>query len=360
MLPAFDTITGLPVNDFRISDGFKKVNDDKGVGLAEIGTFQLEFQYLSDVTGNPIYAEKALRVYEQLAKVKVPIPGLYPEKIHADNLTILGKVKISLGGMSDSYYEYLLKMWLATGHEKFYKLYETAANDLTHTAQSFAKYMVKYSNDGFLYIPTGFVTRDDPALEPQIQFEDIFNHLACFAGGMFSTGAVAARTLHHPRSEWAHLYEIGQNLTEYCWQMYNRTNSGIGPEVVFGATLTSSDGRYQLRPETIESLFYMWRYTHAGVYRERAWTIAQAIDRYCRVPGGYHSLANVESPRQGGLNRQESFFLAETLKYLYLIFADDDTIALEKYVFNTEAHVLSVRGHGRRKQASDFVPLPYR
>ncbi|KAI8607393.1 glycoside hydrolase [Chytriomyces sp. MP71] len=90
MLPAFDTITGLPVNDFRISDGFKKVNDDKGVGLAEIGTFQLEFQYLSDVTGNPIYAEKALRVYEQLAKVKVPIPGLYPEKIHADNLTILG------------------------------------------------------------------------------------------------------------------------------------------------------------------------------------------------------------------------------------------------------------------------------
>jgi hypothetical protein len=35
----------------------------------------------------------------------------------------------------------------------------------------------------------------------------------------------------------------------------------------------------------------------------------------------------------------ESFWLAETLKYFYLLFVDDpDVIPLDKYVFNTEAH----------------------
>jgi hypothetical protein len=58
------------------------------------------------------------------------------------------------------------------------------------------------------------------------------------------------------------------------------------------------------------------------------------------------------------VDRQESFFLAETLKYAYLLFTDDDVIPLEKYVFNTEAHPVSVRGHGRRSDPAKFVPLP--
>jgi hypothetical protein len=37
-----------------------------------------------------------------------------------------------------------------------------------------------------------------------------------------------------------------------------------------------------------------------------------------------------------------SFFMAETLKYLYMLQASDHTISLDKYVFNTEAHPLSV------------------
>ena len=39
---------------------------------------------------------------------------------------------------------------------------------------------------------------------------------------------------------------------------------------------------------------------------------------------------------------QESFFLAETLKYLYLLFADDSLLPLDQWVFNTEAHPLPV------------------
>ena len=39
----------------------------------------------------------------------------------------------------------------------------------------------------------------------------------------------------------------------------------------------------------------------------------------------------------------QSFFLAETLKYLYLIFCDDDVMSLDEWVFNTEAHPLPVQ-----------------
>ena len=69
---------------------------------------------------------------------------------------------------------------------------------------------------------------------------------------------------------------------------------------------------------------------------------------------GYHGLDDQGKPH----NRQQSFFLAETLKYLYLLFSDDSTIDLSKYVFNTEAHPISVRGYGRRKDPKKWVDIP--
>jgi mannosyl-oligosaccharide alpha-1,2-mannosidase len=38
----------------------------------------------------------------------------------------------------------------------------------------------------------------------------------------------------------------------------------------------------------------------------------------------------------------ESFFLGETLKYLYLLFADQQEIDLKQWVFNTEAHPMPI------------------
>jgi hypothetical protein len=121
-----------------------------------------------------------------------------------------------------------------------------------------------------------------------------------------------------------------------------------------------------LRPEALESIFYMWRATHDPVYREWAWDVFRALVRYCRVPtGGYSGLKSVEdigiyehvrvfrrqSDGPGGKvysegqwsnwnDHQETFFLSETLKYLFLIFSEDDVLPLDEYVFNTEAHPL--------------------
>lgn len=99
------------------------------------------------------------------------------------------------------------------------------------------------------------------------------------------------------------------------------------------------------RPETVESLFYLYRITGDKKYQDWGWKIFQSFQKYTRLPEGYSSIGNVRSASNPGIrNKMESFWLAETLKYLYLLLADDQEILpLNQWVFNTEAHPLPVR-----------------
>ena len=92
--------------------------------------------------------------------------------------------------------------------------------------------------------------------------------------------------------------------------------------------------------EVIESYFVLWRTTKDQKYRDWAWEAFQAIEKHCRVADGYSGIKNVNQVPVVHDDTQQSFFLAETLKYLYLTFSDDDVIPLDDYVFNTEAHPL--------------------
>lgn len=104
------------------------------------------------------------------------------------------------------------------------------------------------------------------------------------------------------------------------------------------------DSHNLLRPETVESLFYMYRFTKDKKYREWGWQIFRAFMKYTKIDGGFSSINNVKSPSNPGFkDKLESFFLAETLKYLFLLFSDDpQLIPLDKYVFNSEAHPLPI------------------
>ncbi len=93
---------------------------------------------------------------------------------------------------------------------------------------------------------------------------------------------------------------------------------------------------YILRPENIESAFYLYRKTKNPKYLQMGKTFFDSIEKYCKFDEGYASLKNVMSKEK--MDSMESFYLAETLKYLYLIFAPEETLDLQKYVFNTEAH----------------------
>ncbi|CAK5267461.1 unnamed protein product [Mycena citricolor] len=99
---------------------------------------------------------------------------------------------------------------------------------------------------------------------------------------------------------------------------------------------------YLLRPETVESLYILWRVTGERRWREMGWTIFQAIERETRTAAGYAAIKSAEMSPAVQMDDMPSYFLAETLKYLYLLFTKDDLFPLDKWVFNTEAHPLPI------------------
>ncbi|EJD07326.1 seven-hairpin glycosidase [Fomitiporia mediterranea MF3/22] len=111
---------------------------------------------------------------------------------------------------------------------------------------------------------------------------------------------------------------------------------------VYSLDYRSRNPTYQLRPETIESFFVLWRTTGEEVWRQRGWAAFKAIEKNLRTPSGYATVRNVFNPKIQLQDSMPSFFLAETLKYLYLLFSDDSILPLDKYVLNTEAHPFPV------------------
>ncbi|RCH99532.1 hypothetical protein CU097_015612 [Rhizopus azygosporus] len=172
--------------------------------------------------------------------------------------------------------------------------------------------------------------------------------LVCFMPGNLLLGA--AYLNNGPIGMFAN------ELMNSCYQTWTNTPTGLAPETwswidktqnmaVFPDFMRKSmittgfiaqDTGYDLRPETIESLFYFYRIT--------AWKIFQAIEKYCKTPSGYTRIADVTKlSNVGWLDFEESYFFAETLKYLYLIFSDPSLVSLDEYVFNTEAHPFKLK-----------------
>jgi len=293
--------------------------------LAEVGTIQLEFLYLAYHTGKPEYAEKALKVFDVLDKLQKPYPGLYPLYLNRDGQ--FSSNEISVGGLGDSFYEYELKLWLLTGKQAngYKRMYAESAKGITD-------YLVKKSPSGYRYI--GNLVNGNT--------QERMEHLTCFAGGMFALGA-ATNATKNPEADMS----VGKDVTETCYQSYNRSKWKLGPES-FGMAKSNEfqpagqSSYYILRPEVVESYFVLWRTTKDQKYRNWAWEAFVAINSFCKTEAGFAGLRSVTSPSLQLDDVQQSFFLAETLKYLYLIFSDDSVIPLDKYVFNTEAHPLGV------------------
>eukprot|EP00584_Thalassiosira_punctigera_P027637 CAMPEP_0172579372 /NCGR_PEP_ID=MMETSP1067-20121228/139214_1 /TAXON_ID=265564 ORGANISM="Thalassiosira punctigera, Strain Tpunct2005C2" /NCGR_SAMPLE_ID=MMETSP1067 /ASSEMBLY_ACC=CAM_ASM_000444 /LENGTH=176 /DNA_ID=CAMNT_0013372091 /DNA_START=781 /DNA_END=1311 /DNA_ORIENTATION=- len=172
------------------------------------------------------------------------------------------------------------------------------------------------------------------------------DHLACFMGGTLALGAYTdPKGMDSDRARRD--LRTARALTYTCYQMYARTNTGIAPE------FTDFDGKddmqvpgnakfYILRPEAVEAFYYLNKLTGDPICREWGWEVFQSIEKYCKTQYGYGPLKDVNNPHSVE-DRMESFFMAETLKYLYLLFDPDSEIdPLNKHVFNTEAHPVSI------------------
>ncbi|GJJ68427.1 hypothetical protein EMPS_00773 [Entomortierella parvispora] len=304
--------------------------------LAEVGTIQLEFSRLSQLTGNPLYEQKALDVFKALAKSSTELPGLYPVDITENPVSTYTNYHATVGGGVDSAYEYLLKEWILLDGK-----HDLSRDMFLSTVDSIHKYMVSRPDTGSQeYAMLGVVSSKDKTINTQM------GHLACFFGGSL---AMSSGYFDRPED-----LTLAKQITEACVLSYRSSVTGIGPEMIkfekANADGTkfkvdpktfyhrrSSSTEYLLRPETIESVWILYRMTGDKKYQDQAWEMFQSMERSCRTKIAYSGLRNVN--RQGSYDdKMESFFFAETMKYYYLIFSTPDVISLDDFVLNTEAH----------------------
>ncbi|XP_062858506.1 mannosyl-oligosaccharide 1,2-alpha-mannosidase IA isoform X1 [Trichomycterus rosablanca] len=329
LLPAFKTPTGIPWALLNLKSGVGRNWPWASGGssiLAEYGTLHLEFVHLSKLSGKAVFAEKVMNIRKVLNRLDKP-QGLYPNYLNP-NSGQWGQHHVSVGGLGDSFYEYLLKAWIMSdkSDDEARKLYYDALKAIEAG-------LIRRSGGGLTYI----------AEWKGGLLEHKMGHLTCFAGGMIALGADGA-----PGDQTGHQMELAAEIARTCHESYARTNLKLGPEAfrfdggVEAIATRQNEKYFILRPEVIETYMYMWRFTHDPKYRQWGWEAVQALEQHCRVDGGYSGVRDVYSNSPNHDDVQQSFYLAETLKYLYLLFSDDSHLPFEHWVFNTEAHPLPV------------------
>lgn len=371
--PAYDTPTGMPWPrvDFNtnqgVSDSFSLSTEDSekprfehpAIGPARTGSSILENRVLTRLTGDPTYARNSTLAWAPLVWSKwiTPWPGMVDAPIDIVTGAPVGRERHWDGG-HDSYYEYLLKITLlAPASDPHINVYKKR---FLNSAYSLRRHLSSRSAPTSSHVMQHlFIGRQDDK-----QYENQQGHLACFAPG---TILLASKFYNQP-----YLRTFALALLEGCRHTYTSTPSKIGPETwswtpkfsyddPFLSPSTpreekewsesgfwSTNPKYKGRPEYVESLFYAWRITGEERYREWAWEAFAAMERHCKAPYGYAQLADVYRVKPGEwggdgkdrwIDMQESYWAAETLKYLYLTFSDVETASLDNWVFSTEGHV---------------------
>jgi glycosyl hydrolase family 47 len=301
LLPVFESPTGMPYVYVNLKTGAVRGEE---TNPAEIGSLLMEFGTLSKLTGKPVYYDKAKRALVELYKRRSPI-GLVGSGINIRTGAWTDPTSHISGGI-DSYYEYLLKCGILFDDKDCKQMWKTSIAAVN-------KYVADDAPTGFWYCQVNMntgarVSRHFGALD------------AFFPGELALSGDL----------------NRAKRLEDSCYKMW--TTFGIEPEVFDYSTMKITAEGYPLRPEIIESAYYLYHFTKDPRYLDMGRTYFGSLVKYCRTDTAYAALNNVTNKTKE--DAMESFFLAETLKYLYLLYAPADTVDLNKVVFNTEAHPL--------------------
>jgi len=333
LIGAFASPSPIPYSDVNMKTKAAKQPGWGGESsLSEVTSIQLEFRELSRITQNDTYEKSVFKVSEHIHSIGCNEKGGLCEMFLSPSTGKFRKsTTITFGARADSYYEYLLKQWLQTG-----KTISWLRTDYEQAMDAMEQRLWRKSEpNGYGFI--GELLGGDT-------YSPKMDHLVCFLAGTLALGTQHGLPQKH--------MELAKNLSRTCYEMY-RTPTGLAPEIVYfnllpgrkdDITIKPLDAHSLLRPEAFESWFYMYRITRDPMYQEWGWEAFQAIEKYAKVEHGYSSINNCKKIPVVYRNIQESFFLSESLKYLYLLLADDQTILpLNRYVFNTEAHPLPIR-----------------
>jgi mannosidase alpha-like ER degradation enhancer 2 len=301
LLPAFNSRTGMPYMYVNLKTGKTR---GKVSNPAEIGTLLLEFGTLSKLTGNPVYYDKAKRALVALNEKRSPI-GLVGSTINVDTGKWIDKTSHISGGI-DSYYEYLLKAAILFDDKDCAHMWKESIGPLNKFLADEVRGELWY---GYADMNTG------KRMGTNYGALDAFLPAVLAISGDLDRAARLQQSSHK------------------MW-----TLAGVEPEVLDYAKMKIIYPGYPLRPEIIESAYYLYFYTGDPKYLDMGEAYFNALYKFCRTDIAYAALKNVETKEKA--DAMESFFFAETLKYLYLLYAPKETLDLRRTVFNTEAHPL--------------------
>ncbi|KAK4108522.1 glycoside hydrolase family 47 protein [Canariomyces notabilis] len=360
---AFDTPNRLP--------GFWFNFEDAKSGIQKAGTsdpsaspcsLSLEFTRLAQLTGDAKFYDAISRITDFLERTQSQsqLPGMWPKLIDFRDERVDKEAGFSIGALADSLYEYLPKMAaLLGGRLPNYEKMHRAAMDVVAKHLLFRPMLpptTKQESRDILFAGDAFVHSDSDRIElvPEGQ------HLSCFAGGMFGLGGKLFNIPEH--------VAIGERLARGCAWAYSVFPTGLMPEIfelipcdliegppcpwdekrwqkeagdkkLAKGFKNARDPRYILRPEAIESIFLLYRMTGKEDLRDVAWSMFESVMKATKTPLANSAIADVTVDGETKkTDSMESFFLAETLKYFYLIFSPPDLINLDQFVLNTEAH----------------------
>ncbi|KEQ77247.1 seven-hairpin glycosidase [Aureobasidium namibiae CBS 147.97] len=379
LLHAFDTPNHMPITRWRVMDARRGAPQtaDPVTLVAEIGSLVMEFTRLSQITRDPRWFDathRVMKLFEE-QQSKTNVPGMWPILVNARDMDLTWHDTFTLGAMSDSAYEYLPKMHALLGGLE--PMYENMYKDAMTAAIRYTLWRpMTPDNADILIAGMAHVNGEHKG---GLDFQG--QHLVCFAGGMLALGGKLFNDQNH--------LDMGRKVTDGCIWTYKAMPLGIMPEVFHMVECPTNeacqwdekawhkevqrrkggdvdhlediqkiiaeerlppgfssldDRRYILRPEAIESVFILYRITGRKDLQETAWQMFNAIQDNTKTELANGALSDV-SRADGKVtvtDSMESFWLAETLKYFYLIFSEPGLISLDEYTFNTEAHPFKI------------------
>ena len=303
LLPAFKTKTGMPYRYVNLKTGALR---DSLNNPAEIGTCLLEFCRLTQLTGDSTYHKTAMKAVMEIYKRRSSI-DLVGTIINVTNGEWV-KPECQIGARLDSYFEYLYKNWLLTGDKTCFEAWETHR-------KAIEKFMITDTPNGT------FLTRVD--MNTGKETRSYYGALDAFYAGLLALSGDVTNAQRIQKGNY------------YMWTRFN-----IEPEVFDFKKDSILYPSYPLRPENIESCFYLYRKTHDEQYLAMGKRMIDDIIDKFKTEAGFAAVKNVTTLELD--DSMESFFFAETLKYAYLLFALESKLDLSKFVFNTESHPLRI------------------
>ncbi len=301
LLSAFNSPTGLPYVYVNLRTGQVR---DPVTNPAETGTLLLEFGALSKLTGKSVFYDKAKRALIETYKRRSPL-GLVGQSINVETGAWTDTDSHISGGI-DSFYEYLWKCWLLFGDKECRDMWNASIPAIN-----------KYLADDI----RGELWYGHADMQTGRRTETTYGALDAFFPALLALSGDLERARRLQASSFK------------MWNLYD-----IEPEILDYKTMRVVSGTYHLRPEIVESTYYLYHFTRDPQYRQMGEKLFNDFAKYCRTDAGYAALADVVTKQQR--DEMESFVLAETFKYFYLLFAPPRTLEFNQVVFNTEAHPL--------------------